>query len=254
MTTGVKELARSLMPRTIRPRRIIAGPLRGTWLVTSWYDYPAGLSGRTERPLLDWFAKHVRSGDTWLDVGAHYGYTAFALGGLVGPAGRVFAFEPVAASAGCVDQGRALNGLSQVMVLPFGLGAVESLGVRHLPVTRGMADSTLPPDTATQSITVPVARFDWLWPLVNGADGTIHGVKIDVQGMEIEALDGMCDALTRWRPRLVVELHAGVRRERLLALLGALGYSSSAVPIEPGPGELTPLFLDDRSYAFDPVS
>ena len=121
----------------------MAGPLLGAWLVTSWHDYPAGLSGRTERPLLDWFATHVRPGDTWLDVGAHYGYTTFALGRLVGAGGRVFAFEPVTASAGCVDQGRALNGLSQVTVLPFGLGTVESLGVRHLPMTRGMADSTL---------------------------------------------------------------------------------------------------------------
>ena len=87
MTHGVKELIRSLMPRTIRPRRIMAGPLLGAWLVTSWHDYPAGLSGRTERPLLDWFATHVRPGDTWLDVGAHYGYTTFALGRLVGAGG-----------------------------------------------------------------------------------------------------------------------------------------------------------------------
>ena len=242
------------MPRTIRPRRIIAGPLRGAWLVTSWHDYPAGLSGRTERPLLDWFAKHVRPGDTWLDVGAHYGYTAFALSGLVGRTGRVFTFEPVVASAGCVDQGRVLNGLDQLTVVPLGLGAVDSLEFRRLPVTRGMGDSTLPPDAGTQSATVPVARFDWLWPLVNNADGTIHGVKIDVQGMEIEALEGMRDALTTWRPRVVVELHAGVSRGRLLALIEAIGYSNNAVPIEPVPGEHAPRFLDNRSYAFDPSS
>ena len=253
MNKRVKDLTRSLMPRAIRPRRIIAGPLRGAWLVTSWYDYPAGLSGRTERPLLDWFAKHVRPGDTWLDVGAHYGYTAFALARIVGPSGRVFTFEPVPATAGCVDQGRVLNGLSQVTVLPFGLGASDGLEVRRLPVTRGMADSTLSQDPDRWSVTVPIARFDWLWPMVNGADGTIHGVKIDVQGMEIETLDGMRDALTRWRPLVVVELHAGVSRERVLALLEALGYSSDAVPIEPVPGERTPLFLDDRSYAFNPV-
>lgn len=241
------------MPRTIRPRRIIAGPLRGAWLVTSWHDYPAGLAGRTERSLLNWFAKHVRAGDTWLDVGAHYGYTAFALARIVGPSGRVFTFEPVPATAGCVDQGRVLNGLSQVTVLPFGLGAADSLEVRRLPVTRGMADSTLSQNSKTWFVTAPIARFDWLWPLLNGADGTIHGVKIDVQGMEIETLEGMRDALTRWRPRLVIELHKDVNRERVLTLLEALGYSRDAVPIEPVRGEQTPLFLDDRSYAFNPI-
>lgn len=158
----MKTLARALMPRTIRPRRIVAGPLRGVWLVTSWHDYPAGLTGRTERPLLDWFARHVRAGDTWLDVGGHYGYTAFALAKLAGPAGRVFTFEPVAVTAGCIDQARMLNGLTQVTVLPFGLGAAEPLEARRLPLTRGMADSTLPRYPDGWSATVSIARFDWL--------------------------------------------------------------------------------------------
>ena len=248
----MKELIRALMPRGIRPRRIVAGPLRGCWLVTSWHDYPGALSGRTERPLLDWFAAHVRPGDTWIDVGAHYGYTAFALAKLVGGTGRVFTFEPVAATAGCVDQGRVLNGLNQVTVLPFGLGSADTLEIRRLPLTRGMADSTRA-DPGPAGVAVPMARFDWLWPLINGADAAIHGVKIDVQGMELEALDGMRAALARWRPRLVVELHTGVSRERVLALVGDLGYSTDAVPIEPVRGEQTPLFLDDRSYAFSPV-
>ena len=136
-------LIRPLLSRAIRPRRIKAGPLRGTWLVTSWHDYPAGVLGRTERPLLEWFSKHVRPGDTWIDVGAHYGYTAFALAQLVGTSGRVFTFEPVAMTAGCVDQGRALNRLAQLTVFPVGLGAAQTLEMRRLPLTRGMADTTL---------------------------------------------------------------------------------------------------------------
>jgi len=244
---------RSLLPRTIRPRRILAGPLRGAWLVTSWHDYPAGLTGRTERPLLDWFARHVRPDETWLDVGAHYGYTAFALARLVGPAGRVFTFEPVAATAGCVDQGRTLNGFTHLTVLPFGLGAAETLETRRLPITRGMADSTLSRGAAQWFVDVPVARFDWLWPIVQGADATIHGVKIDVQGMELETLAGMRETLTRWRPHLILELHSGVSRERVLSLLSEYGYSSEAAAVEPERGERTPLFLDNHSYAFHPA-
>lgn len=249
----LKRLARSLMPRAIRPRQIVAGPLRGSSLVTSWYDYPAGLLGRTERPLLDWFASNVRPGDTWIDVGAYCGYTAFALARLVGPTGRVFSFEPVAATANCIYQGRALNGLTQVTVLPLGLGAPETLEMRRLGVTHGMADATLPPGDARWFVDVPMVRFDWLWPLVHRADGTIHGVKIDVQGMEVEALTGMREALKQWRPRVVVELHAGVSRERVVALMREAGYSSNAVAIEPIAGEETPRFLDDHSYAFHPA-
>lgn len=247
----MKARVRGFLPGTVRPRRILGGPLRGMRLVTSWHDYPAGLTGWTERPLLDWFSAHVRADETWIDIGAHYGYTAFALARLVGERGRVFAFEPVIASAGAIDQGRVLNALHQLTVLPFGLGAAPVLEIRRLPVTRGMADSTI---TGTErSSLIPVARFDWLWPLLSGTASVIHGIKIDVQGMEIDVLEGMRESLGRWHPRLVVELHAGVSRARVLALLAELGYSPAAVPIDPVRGEQMPLFLDDRSYAFSPI-
>jgi FkbM family methyltransferase len=246
-------LLRALLPRTIRPRRILAGPLRGAWLVTSWHDYPAGLVGRTERALLDWFAAQVQPGETWLDVGAHYGYTTIALGRLVGPRGRVFAFEPVPATAGCVDQGRALNDLPQVDVVPLGLGSVEKMEFRRIALTRGMADSTFGGGASSWFVTAGIVRFDGLWTSINGGNDAIHGVKIDVQGMELEALDGMREALARWRPRIVLELHAGVSREAVLSLLRELGYSSEAVAIEPARGERTPQFLDDHSYAFHPA-
>ena len=80
MSDGLfKTQLRRLMPRAVRPHRILSGRLRGRWIVTSWHDYPAAILGRTERALLDWFEGHVKPGQTWLDVGAHYGYTAIAL-------------------------------------------------------------------------------------------------------------------------------------------------------------------------------
>jgi len=249
----MRSVLRRMLPRTVRPRRILAGPLRGVWLVTSWHDYSGGLTGRTERGLLDWFGDHARAGETWLDVGAHYGYTGFALARLVGPRGRVFTFEPVAATAGYMDRGRELNGLTQITIVPLGLGAPETLEIRRLPLTRGMADSTLPTDGRTRFVTIPIARFDWVWPLLHNGDAAVHGIKIDVQGMELEVLAGMQETLRRWHPRLVIELHTGVNREAVLTLLGNLGYSTSARPVEPTVDERTPRLLDDRSYAFTAI-
>src|SRR5947209_6991451 len=136
----LKSVLRPMLPRSIGPHRIISGRLRGARIVTSWHDYPAGLMGWTERHLLNWFQREARTGDTWLDIGAHYGYTAIALSRLVGPAGRVFAFEPATATAGCVAQTRRLNKLTQLTVVPLGLGGPECLTSVALPFTRGMAD------------------------------------------------------------------------------------------------------------------
>jgi len=52
--------------------------------------------------LLEWFSKNVAPVETWLDVGAHYGYTAIALRRLVGENGRVIAFEPMLSATGAV--------------------------------------------------------------------------------------------------------------------------------------------------------
>jgi len=253
MTGRVKSLMRGLLPRTIRSRVILAGPLRGYRIVTSWHDYPAAITGRTERPLLDWFAENVKPGETWLDVGAHYGYTAIALSRLVGASGRVFAFEPMISTAGYVMQTRRLNDLPQLTVVPLGLANPETgaLEMRRLPTVRGMVDSTV--REGGWGETIMVASLDWLWPRLCGTEEELHGIKVDVQGMELEALGGMIGILSRWKPKLVVEVHVDVDRAGLLGAIESAGYVRRGEPIESVAGEIEPLYVDNHSYAFFPV-
>ena len=263
MNAQIKSLLRALLPREIKRHRILTGSLRGCPILTSWYDYPAAILGRTERPLLDWFQRNVQSGQTWLDIGAHYGYTAISLSRMVGESGRVFAFEPMLGTAGYITQTRRLNNFPQLMVVPYGLAAPETMEMIRLPMTRGMVDSSLVKDEGgrrkdkggkTQEKewveTIMVARFDWLWTRICDTDDGIDGVKIDVQGMENEVLTGMMDTLRSKHPKLVVELHRGVNREKFLHTIELAGYACDAIPIEPAEGEVSPLYIDDHSYFF----
>ncbi len=249
----LKAQLRRLLPRAVRPRRILWGPLRGFTIVTSWHDYPGAITGRTERPLLRWFERNVQVGETWLDVGAHYGYTAIALSRLAGAEGRVFAFEPMLATAGCLTRTRSLNGLPQLIVIPCGLGSPESVDLRWLPTVRGMVDSNAQLDGSWLEPFL-IARLDWLWPRIAGRETCVDGVKIDVQGMEIEVIKGMSDLLAEFKPKLVVELHRGIDRRHLLDLIESLGYSRTAIPVQPLAGETEPQYLDDRSYYFERLS
>jgi FkbM family methyltransferase len=248
MNGRLREGLRSLFPRSLVRHRILSGPLRGSMIVTSWHDYPAAILGRTEEALLEWFAKNVGEGETWLDIGAHYGYTAIALSKLVRGTGRVYAFEPMLNTAGCVSRTRVLDDLPQLTVIPIALGNSADLAMRSLLPVRGMVDSTL---QATEGFkeSFLISRLDWLWPRISKPNSRIDGIKIDVQGMEIEALEGMVDVVKRYRPKLLVELHTGVSRPKLLDVITSMGYLPRGVPVEPLPDEIDPIYAD-RTYLF----
>ena len=250
LSSPLKERVRGLLPKRLKKHRIHAGALKGCAIYTSWHDYPGAILGRTEKPLLEWFRQHTQDAQTWIDIGAHYGYTAIALARLVGERGRVFAFEPVLETAACLARTKALNGLSQLTVVPLGLNAQAALSTELLPTVRGMADSTIRQNRAEQQIFA--GCFDSLWPSLAGDDPVIHGVKIDVQGMELSVLDGMRQTLLLHHPVVVVELHAGVDRGTIINILTGCGYSSHGEPIEPGEDRQRPQYRDNCSYAFYP--
>jgi hypothetical protein len=115
-----------------------------------------------------------------------------------------------------------------------------------------MIDSTL---SGTEGFkeTFLVSRLEWLWPLISGPYEQIDGIKIDVQGMEINALEGMATILEKYKPKLFLEVHRGVSRPQLLDLLASVGYSSPGIAVEPLPAETDPLYADDRTYFFTAV-
>ena len=255
MNRKLKEALRCVLPATIKDHRILGGPLRGNRIVTSWHDYPTAIMGRTELPLIRWFKENVNPNDTWLDIGAHYGYTAIALSRLVGSRGRVFAFEPMLSTAGYLSQTRLHNHLKQLNVIPLALGNTQMLEIHELLAVRGMVDSTLETIEGTGkhsgwSEKILITRLDWLWPKICGQQSQINGVKIDVQGMEIETLRGMLNVLKSCRPELVLEVHQGVDRNELLDLIEISGYSLNATPIQSISGEAQGQYIDNMSYAF----
>src|SRR5436309_3368287 len=242
----VKEALRMMLPSTIRPHRILAGPLRGARIYSSWHDYPGAILGTTEKPLLEWFQCNVAAGETWIDIGAHYGYTAIALCRLVGSGGRVVAFEPVLSTAGCIARTRELNGLRQLQIVPAGLASCSAPETRRLPLVRGMADSTIPPATWEEPISV--ASFDAVWQILSEQNPAVHGVKIDVQGMELDVIEGMRRTLQSQHPKLIVEFHTGVDRARALQLLSECCYRTPGAPIDSD--RLATPYQDDKSYLF----
>ena len=87
--------------------------------------------------------------------------------------------------------------------------------------------------------------LDAIWDGIADGDPVVHGIKIDVQGMELDALRGMRRLLARHRPKIVLEIHRDVPRDDVLALLESCGYLLDTEPIDDTLGA----FADPQSNA-----
>jgi len=137
--------------------------------------------------------------------------------------------------------------LDNLLIVPLGLSSERNLIRQQVALERGMATSTGGP-LRTDSEDIWTIGFD---SLASSLDvKSVDGVKIDVQGMELEVLLGM-RSLLRTGPLLAVEFHPGVDRPAVLQVLVDAGYALPGQAIDPLSGETEARYADHRSYVFD---
>ncbi|WP_042696279.1 FkbM family methyltransferase [Azospirillum sp. B506] len=169
------------------------------------------------------FRQCVRTGDRVIDVGANIGAHTVALARLVGPTGRVLALEPIDANHRLLCGNLALNGLDWAEGQLAAAGAAD--GLLHLaavPMDEDGNYGALSLDALPGDRPVPVRRLDGL---ARDGAGRIRLIKIDVEGMESEVLEGARGLIARDRPVLYVENDRPDKSAALIRLLGELGYA-----------------------------
>lgn len=98
--------------------RILQGPLRGKrWIVGS-FNHGCWL-GSYEIAKQKKIVELVRPGMVCWDVGAHVGFYTLLFAELVGPKGRVFAFEPVSSNLALLRRHVEMNGYMNVRIVPL---------------------------------------------------------------------------------------------------------------------------------------
>jgi len=190
------------------------------------YAYVHGLDPR------DWlsriFARVLRPGDSVLDVGANMGVYTVLAARLVGPAGSVHAFEASPAILPQLAANVRLNRLTNVRIhanavadrcggRAFSLATPENTGLSSLrPLAERTAGVTDVAAIALDSL------LDDLPP--------IRLAKLDVEGAEFLALQGMRELIRRDRPFIVLELtdaflrELGADAQGVCAFLDQAGY------------------------------
>lgn len=202
------------------------------------------VEGRVETAILG----ELAPGRVFYDIGANIGWYSLLAARVVGPEGRVVAFEPSLENASLAARNAAVNRFANVTVVCAALTDEDGwMTFLDKGTLQGRLDKD---DSASQAefrarrdqrirgrIPVPVARLD-TW-LAQTGEQPPDVVKLDVEGAELGVLRGMRATIEASSPTLVIELHR--TNEVVADYLDAVGYEHTPIDADVPTREAPPL-------------
>jgi FkbM family methyltransferase len=182
----------------------------------------------SDEPEFSMLSTVIASGDWVVDVGANVGFYTKRLAELVGPHGRVLAFEPVPETFVLLANNLESCRLSNVTL--FNAAVSERTGMAGMSIPefsetgqRNLYQAHLSNagDSEVEILTVSLDTLD--------ISTTIRLIKIDAEGHELSVLKGMRKTLLRDHPLLIVE----TSQAEVWDLLRSLDYVGTQSPGSP---------------------
>ena len=170
----------------------------------------------------------LSAGVAFYDVGANVGFFTIIAARLLGPAGRIFCFEPLPENYRQIRHNAMLNSFTNIEIIGTALGSFDgeaSFWTSAEPTWGKLVSTGKVPDKMTGEIKVPVRRLDGI--VAESRLPPPDAIKIDVEGAEVDVLLGATETLRRYRPRLLIELHG--TNAAVAQLLSELEYKTAVV-------------------------
>ncbi len=195
------------------------GPLKGMKFRKWMRSYIDGyVEGEYEPLVTGAIAQHCKPGMTFYDIGANAGYMTLVGSVCVGPAGKVFSFEPIRNTARELTSQLRANRIGNVRVVRAAVCDRDGTVALSAAVKADMVSMVRDwggKKTSVPSITIDTAAARFGAPDV---------IKMDIEEAELLALQGARGTLSRHRPVMLIELHTAKLAQACLALLDEAGY------------------------------
>lgn len=164
-------------------------------LLTNIQDYGIGtrlfFQGGYAPARVSEIRKAVKEGDTVIDIGANIGYFTVLLANLVGPKGKVYAFEPDPRNFHLLERTIERNGWTHVIAEQKAVS--NKAGEFLLYQSQSWSSNALTPCEHISAVQVPVVILDDFL----SDEPHIDFVKMDMDGSEPLAIQGMAELIQR---------------------------------------------------------
>jgi FkbM family methyltransferase len=180
-------------------------------------DLSIYLFGAYEGDLLRAYGRFLKPGDVVFDIGANIGAHTLHFAKLVGPSGVVHGFEPTDYAIGKLRANLALNpdlerrvSAHQLFLAADAAAALPETVCSSWPVDRWTPDtiaSGLDEQHLGKGMTVNGAKMITADHFCSSIGlEQLDLIKLDVDGNELEVLKGFRGFLTRYHPKIIIEL------------------------------------------------
>jgi FkbM family methyltransferase len=202
----------------------------------NWADRRSYFNGRYYQPDISRLLETLlQPGDQYVDVGANIGMTALLAHSRIGSGGKGLAFEPNPAAFARLKDHFALNGITNFQLVPCALADRESVQVLYVPLDDLLLGTIVPEKAEGTRVEIRTVPADPYVVGFNSATPTL--IKIDVEGYEVQVLQGLRSLLAWPDVMLVIEIadaklrRAGHSRDELHALLASYGLVSHTIHV-----------------------
>ncbi len=183
-----------------------------------------------ESDLLEHLVHQGPHGGAYVDVGANIGNHSVFFGRFL--ADRVIAIEPNLDLLPILERNLRVNAVPNWTTLAVAIGARSGAG-RLRPragyVGNSGAQEVVPEDSPPTGAVVEIDTLDHVLEKLGAeAAAEVSLVKLDIEGMELDALHGAVDLLEHHRPDVVVEAAGDADRVSVGAFLSEYGYRQVA--------------------------
>jgi len=228
MYSKIKKVLTSTLFPVGTVRKVLCGPCRGLrYRIFSGFGH-SYLYGGWEPKSMRLMAHHVKSGSVAYDLGANYGMHTLYLARLVGPAGRVYAFEPNPEVFSALEEHVALNSFTAVTTVRKAISEDVGAAIFDRAHHRG-AGHLVSSATVISGLTFDVETTTLDKFVFTDGNAPPEFIKVDIEGAESAALRGGLQVLARYRPILLVELHNPTEDRAVGHILKNLRYRATRV-------------------------